>query len=543
MTRACVVALMLLGAAAASAGDEIPANGSPLDGETLERAGAVIGDIIIDAREVFDTSSGKENKSIFRLANRWHIVTRRDVIAAQLLFASGEPYSRQKIEESERLLRQNAFLYDASIRPTAVRDGVVDVTVTTRDNWTLMPELSLSRKGGETEYNLGIEESNLLGRGIEISLNRDDDGERRSTSVAYADRNLGDSWVGLDLQYRDSDDGDEQRIRVARPFYALTTRWSAGIDIGQREQVDTLLSFGDDAAEFRRNDRFASGWFGWSRGLRDGWTRRWMAGFAVDESDFEIINEPGLVPVAPEDRNLRYPFLRYEAIENRYTTSRNLNQIALTEDVFVGTRYAMTLGYLSDTLGADRDGGLFAVNTVMSHGDPNDELITWSAGVDGRLTSGALENAFLRLRGRYYLRKSPRRVWYASLDAVVADRPDLDQPIELGGQTGLRGYPRGYANGDARAVLTLEQRYVTDWYPFRLFRVGGAVFFDAGRVWGDDVTGRDDDRLLSNIGVGLRLASTRGTNNRMIHIDVAYPLRRDDSLSGVEISIEGKRGF
>lgn len=536
--------LLTLGALSATdLGAAKPVSEDPLDGEALERAGAVIGEIVIVANDVFDTTSSKENKSIFRAANRIHIVTRRNVIASQLLFATGEPYVQQRLEESERLLRQNAYIYDASVRPTAVRDGVVEVTVTTRDNWTLLPQLSYSRKGGETEYLIGVEEKNLLGRGSQISLTREDDGDRRSTLVEYADRNVRDTWVGLDLSYRNSDDGNRRRVSLARPFFSLTTRWSAGFDVAFREQEDTLFSRGEDAAEFRREDRFATAWFGWSRGLRDGWTRRWTAGLIVDESDFEPVPVTGLLQAAPADRNLRYPFLRYDAIENRFTTARNLNQIALTEDVYVGTRYGITLGYIPNGLGADRSGAVFAADTAFSHGDPEDELLTWSARIDGRLISGNLENTFYRLRGQYYRRRSEHRVWYAALEAVVADRLDLDRTIELGGQTGLRGYPRAYANGDARAVLTLEQRYITDWYPFRLFRVGGALFFDAGRVWGTDVTGRDDDRVLSNIGFGLRLASTRGESNRMIHIDIAYPLRRDEFADGVEISIEGKRGF
>jgi len=73
----------------------------------LEAAGATIGRVIIDKQNVFDTSKPGENKSIFRLANRWHIVTRDSVIEQQLLFRSGDPFSQRILEESERLLRVN----------------------------------------------------------------------------------------------------------------------------------------------------------------------------------------------------------------------------------------------------------------------------------------------------------------------------------------------------------------------------------------------------------------------------------------------------
>ena len=56
----------------------------------------------------------------------------------------------------------------------------------------------------------------------------------------------------------------------------------------------------------------------------------------------------------------------------------------------------------------------------------------------------------------------------------------------LGGDNGLRGYPLRYQAGDDNALMTLEQRFYSNWQPLKLFNVGAAVFFDAGRTWGDD---------------------------------------------------------
>jgi hypothetical protein len=93
----------------------------------LEAVGATIGRIIIEKQNVFDTSKPGENKSIFRLANRWHIITRDSVIEQQLLFRSGDRFSQRELEESERLLRLNNYLYDTKITPISYEDGVVDI--------------------------------------------------------------------------------------------------------------------------------------------------------------------------------------------------------------------------------------------------------------------------------------------------------------------------------------------------------------------------------------------------------------------------------
>jgi hypothetical protein len=73
---------------------------------------------------------------------------------------------------------------------------------------------------------------------------------------------------------------------------------------------------------------------------------------------------------------------------------------------------------------------------------------------------------------------------YASIAGDVVHALDPDQQITLGGDNGLRGYPLRYQTGDARLLLTVEQRVFTDWYPLRLTRVGAAAFYDVGRAWG-----------------------------------------------------------
>ena len=91
---------------------------------------------------------------------------------------------------------------------------------------------------------------------------------------------------------------------------------------------------------------------------------------------------------------------------------------------------------------------------------------------------------------RYYFRQSPRRLLFLGLSAERwAHNLDADQQILLGGDTGLRGYPLRYQAGDGRWLFTAEQRFFTSWYPFQLFNVGAAVFYDMGATWGRDPLG------------------------------------------------------
>ena len=149
----------------------------------------------------------------------------------------------------------------------------------------------------------------------------------------------------------------------------------------------------------------------------------------------------------------------------------------------------------------------------------------------------------LRASARYYKVQSAKRLFFTTLSATAGRELDLDSPVQIGGNSGLRGYPLRYRSGDSKMLLTLEQRYFTDWYPFRLFRVGGAVFADAGRVWGENPVGPEPSGWLTDVGIGLRFAPTRSSSGKMIHLDLAFPLNGDDTIDSVQILLESKRGF
>ena len=94
----------------------------PSDDE-LEAAGAVIGNIDIDIRNIFDERDARETNGLYRLANHLHIRTKRATVKAQLLFASGEKYAARKLAETERALRLLSYIYDARVVPVRYADG------------------------------------------------------------------------------------------------------------------------------------------------------------------------------------------------------------------------------------------------------------------------------------------------------------------------------------------------------------------------------------------------------------------------------------
>jgi hypothetical protein len=121
---------------------------SSIDVAQLEADATIVGNIVLLKNDVFDLSDERENNRLYRLVNKLHIITKDHVIEKQLLLKPGDLYSKRLSDESERILRRNRYLYDVAITPTAKHDGVVDLSVATRDVWTLKPSLSVSRNGG-----------------------------------------------------------------------------------------------------------------------------------------------------------------------------------------------------------------------------------------------------------------------------------------------------------------------------------------------------------------------------------------------------------
>ena len=513
------------------------------DGAELERRGAIIGDVLVYPGNIFDLEDPEENRALYRLANRVHVRTQPHVIRQQLLFKSGDRYSQRLLDESARILRSARYIYDASVQPVAFKDGRVDVAVTTRDVWTLNPGMSFSRSGGRNSTGFELEELNLLGTGTDLSIARKSGVDRDSTLFEYKDRHLFDSWVRVQAAYASNSDGSLRSFDLERPFYSLDSRWSTGLTLLDDEHTQPLYDLGKVVDEFGSHRRLASAAWGWSRGLENGWVRRWSVGATFDQTQFSEVAGSVARSLMPEDRELIYPWLGFELVQDDFDRFSNHDQIGRTEDFYLGTRLNAQLGYADPTYGADRSALIFSAKASHGSGSRDGSALLLNSAVSGRMESGELRNTVVDGAVRYYSKQSERRLFFTKLEASVGRALDLDTQVLLGGDNGLRGYPLRYQGGEARALLTVEQRYFTDWYPFRLFRVGAAAFVDIGRTWGESPGGTPSRGLLKDIGLGLRCGNSRSGLGNIIHVDLAFPLDGDSSIDDVQILVETKERF
>ena len=508
---------------------------------------AVIGTIHYTRLPIFDESDPVESMAIFRWANRFHALSREKTIAREVLIEEGQPYVKRKIEESARILRNADFLYDADVRPVSQCGGTVDVEVITRDVWSFTPEISFDRSGGANSHRIGIAESNLFGTGRELALAITQDEDRRSTRFGYEDTNIGGQRIGLKLESTNSDDGYHEFARVQLPFYSLDTRraWLVSLDRLKREDAQYFL--GDEITKVEHEITEYILNYGFSEGLRRSHVSRWQVGYVFREDQYRPT--PDLPPPAifPANRKLSYPFFRHTRIEDNYVRGLNIEQIHRTEDIYLGQSTSLLLGFASESLGSDQDRLVFSGTFIDTLAYGEDHLLQHNASLNGlyNLDRNEGEDIVARYGLRYFLNQTTHRALVTSFHAVWSRNLSSHQQITLGGLNGARAYVNQYQVGERSILFSLEQRQYTDVHILNLIRLGFAAFVDVGRAYTPGVDDGLPDDMLANVGLGIRLASSKANVGRILHIDFAFPLTNRNALNvdSLQIAINIKDSF
>jgi hypothetical protein len=517
--------------------------GLPSDAE-MEAAGAVIGKIDIDIRNIFDESDARETNGLFVLANRLHIRTKRSTVKAQLLFASGDKYRGRVLAETERALRLLTYIYDARVVPVRYADGKVDVKVITKDVWTLSPGVSFGRTGGTNQTKLNLQDTNFLGWGKTLQITRGSDVDRTSDTIQWMDPNVfGSRWTST-LAYSDSSDGSERSLQVIRPFYSLDAPWSTKITALSFDRTVSRYNLGEIVDQFNDNETAYELSGGISDGYVDGWTKRLTFGMRYDRNIFLPTPATSLpAQQLPPDRTLSYPFVGFDILQDKYKKVGDENQIGRTEDLYFGTEITGEVGLSNGAFGADRNAIMLAAKALRGIELTELQQLFLTSDFSSRIEDGRARNLIADGAAKYYWRWREDWLLYAALSATVTDSLDPDMQLLLGGDNGLRGYPLRYESGTSRALFTVEQRFYTDWYPFRLVRVGGAIFADVGRTWGNGVIGNSDPGLLRDVGFGLRLGNTRSGLGNVLHIDFAFPLNDIAGIQRFQFLVQTMQSF
>ena len=517
--------------------------------------GLVIKTIYINNQNVFNTMDSNENGVFYQSANFLHIKTRQKPLRSQLLFKEGDTYSERKAKESERILRSNKYIRDAEIVATRQGDQAL-VYVTTYDTWSAKPTVSFGRTGGVNKSEIGLEEDNLLGLGIHLEASYSRGIDRTSENITVIDNQIFNSRYNGMIQHSNLSDGQLDLISVEKPFFSLNSHFAHGVSYRDENKIGSLYFLGDKYFEWKEQEKEINMYLGWSKGLIDGNVLRHTIGYHIYENHAEpttfqpvtdnIELEEYLTDFTiPSEITEIFPYYSFEFLQDNFDTTVNHDKIARTEDIYLGSKFAVQFGFVNSVLGSNEN--YFKLKALAEkHLQLSDKFfLTTGFGLDLDYlpSTSEIDNGLFSYYAKIYGSQTDHSRFYADFTGLQSHNLRYNRQLFLDDNSGFRGYPLRYLSGTNMQKMTLEHRYFFEHNLWRVFNFGAAVFLDVGHISSEKAFENDQSGTYKSIGVGLRIASNRSSRGNIIHIDLAKPLDAPDDLSKWQLTIVTKATF
>ena len=509
-----------------------------------QRPDIIIRKIDIEVRDIFDH---EELSMLYSSINSLKRNTRPYVVRQELLFKEGDVFDSFLLQESERNLRTLKYLREVEIIPT-IEGGFVDILVRVQDTWTLIPQFSFSSGDGRSKFAAGLAESDLFGYGKRFETLYEEDDSRESIEFVYDDRRLLSSDNRLVLGVFDRNDGEIGILSFSKPFRTLVEKKAWWFDASSADTVNRLFANGDERYIYRAERVNLSGRYAVSKGNPEYKLRRYFFGYnyeddtftQADTSDYNDLNlDPQLVSndlaLLAENRRFSGPTIAYENLEPNFVSMNYIDRFDRVQDYDLGPSNSYTLFFAPHFLGSNGDS--LHVSSNFSRGVQFDRksFIRGEIGFATRFEDAKEpENTLIRAQLKYYdvlgalhlgRQFIGRHTLATSFFIDYGEDLDRDRELLIGGDNSIRGYQARTFTGDKRFSLNLEDRIHLIDDAFNLISVGAAVFFDAGGSTNESVGRLFTDNVYSNVGAGLRFAFPRSSGERVVRVDLSFPLR------------------
>lgn len=534
-----VVAAVLFSLSAGSAAQCLP-HGA---GQALPAGPLKIAKIEFVRNDIFDLNA-KNTLWFHRFANEYHVVTTEGTLRDDLLFTEGDKLDLAELAETERLLRARRYLRHAEVEVShyCADTAAVVVTVSSWDNWSLLPKIDLGHEGGETKSALGFAEDNLLGSGNQLQAEYYNDSERDGFQLRFVSPNIfGNHWR-TSMFYADNSDGESYLLNLEKPFYRLNSERAYGFTIAKNIKDLTEYWLGDEVNEYQSKAQYLNLHTGWKISQQQNKVQHLLVGVTLDEHQFSN-NEQSFWP-APADRDLSQVWLGWEFLQSDYQKLQNFFLFNRTEDINFGWQADIRLGRLQSGLGASSSGWHWQAslekNWALSDRDWLVLSNTYMQLDADEIPSQQLFSSHLR----YIRHLSEKQVWISQLRWSIGKNLFRDQLLTIGGDDGMRAFPLYYQTGNKALIASSEYRYITNWHVYQLFDVAIAGFVDGGRAWDHPLPQNElDQNALYGYGLGLRILPSHSSRGSIISIDLAKPVTDNPELSGWRWRLIAKREF
>ncbi|WP_019026470.1 hypothetical protein [Colwellia piezophila] len=504
--------------------------------------------VIFKPQTIFDET---EEDIIFlhRWANAIHIDTKIFTLENEASFFINKCLKTlTDMAELERYLRSRKYLRDAKVTSD---DAMENITITTWDNWSLMPTISFGRKGGINTYSFGIKERNLFGLGIDTEIESYRNTQRSGYKIHATIPLFQKQNTDIKLRYADNDDGQQHSLFLHKIFASFHTKTSYNLGFNEETRHDTIFQNGQNQSVYGHDISYKEVSYAWLDFNSDKRLLRYRVGFTQNEDTFSTLpiddnsdlTNPPLTTVRPENRDLLYSWLAFEYIEKDFRKLTNVHLITQIEDFNHGWQLTSRLGIGN----GNKDNSAWTIWKMRVKKGFNlhdNALLLFDLVLANDIYQQRDSRLLVKLSGEYFYQLNERWGFYLSNTNVVSKNQYLDKPVTMGGNTGLRGFPLQYQHGKNSIKFTSEIRYYPEINLFKLFDLAAVAFTDAGRTYGNSTVKNIEHGWLGSVGLGLRLHSPHsGGNNPIIHIDFAFPQSDNPDINSFEIRVQAKKSF
>ncbi|XQW86644.1 hypothetical protein ACOYR1_07945 [Thalassotalea piscium] len=501
--------------------------------------------------DVFNLNE-KDTLFIHSWANFLHVKTKkRTLINEAAFFLKKCEINELDLDELERHLRSKKYIRNASVK--SVDDSV---TIETWDNWSLLPTLDLSRKGGKNKFAFGIKDRNLFGLGIDAEIeyfNSDQrTGYKFDTSIPlFLHQN-----IHADVTLSNNNDGTAKAFFLRKDLVSFDTQNAYTIGFSHFNQVDTQYENGVISEQFSHQQRYATLHWQWldNNSVKD--TLRFGVGFTSESHTFSPVDEErfmlpeGLstdnlsVQHIPKDREFNYPFVSINYLQKDYIKLTNIHLINHIEDFNFGWNIKASIGTdLSNNGTAPRLIWEAAIAKGFKFSENSFLFVNAEFEGESYSKSNNSNRAVVTLTTEYFHKINPQWSTYFKNTNQFSRNQFLDDPIVLGGDTGIRGFPLQFQHSKHNSQFTFEARYYPHINIYKLLELGAAGFIDTGRAFSPTVKSETPRTWMTSIGVGARLYSTHSSESRVIHFDIIKPLSTNTHVNNIEFRITTKHSF
>ncbi|HEX8946386.1 MAG TPA: hypothetical protein VF785_24835 [Gemmatimonadaceae bacterium] len=468
-----------------------------------------------------------------QMATAVHTTTQPNIIRRFLLLREGDWCDELRRAESERILRAQPFIAEATVRAVPNSDGGVDLDVVTTDEIALVLD-GAAHAGHPPVRLLRLGDANVGGEGIYMA------GEWRNGTPfrnGFGGKFVDNQLLGRPYAFRAEGNqnplGDDWTADATHPFYTDIQRLAWLARAGGSDDYVQFMNDANSSHALRLTRRF----FDVGGVVRIGPPGRLsLFGASVSGDD----ERPGTVPVLVTNKGFApdtNPALRDRYVEHRiarinalwgvrdigFTQVRGFDALTATQDLPIGFQFGTLFGRSLSVIGSRDDDMFMAGDLYIGAVGRNNALRVQLEGEgrrnnndqrwDGLLANGhALEYFKFARTNTTTLSAEFSGGWHQRIPFNLT----LSDP-----EGGVRGFASSNTPGGQRFVARLEDRQLVG-RPFQLGDLGVGAFVDAGQLFAGDIPYGVTTPVRMSFGVSL-LAAIPSNSARLWRLDVAFP--------------------